>query len=125
MFTVNDTPGASAQVAAFRQRAGLAAMDASAYYLMCLRQTVLLGALLAWGEGYRQDALGREGERRAGRRPLDGCVAAPGLASYRPQLRELASCVGRVALLEQRRCSRHRALAGLGGGGGGVFVCFA
>ncbi|PSC76290.1 integral membrane Yip1-family isoform B [Micractinium conductrix] len=61
VFTVNDTPGASAQVAAFRQRAGLAAMDASAYYLMCLRQTVLLGALLAWGEGYRQDALGREG----------------------------------------------------------------
>ena len=63
VFAVGAGREAAERVRAFRERMGDAAMDAEPYHLMRQRQVALLTALLVWGDSYRMDVLGREGER--------------------------------------------------------------
>jgi hypothetical protein len=63
VFVVGEGREAARKVQAFREQMGDAVMDAAAYQLMRQRQVTLLTALLVWGDSYRMDVLGREGER--------------------------------------------------------------
>ena len=63
VFVVGQGRDAAQKVQAFRERMRDAVMDAAAYQLMRQRQMTLLTALLVWGDSYRMDVLGREGER--------------------------------------------------------------
>ncbi|KAL4442437.1 hypothetical protein ABPG77_005021 [Micractinium sp. CCAP 211/92] len=62
VYTTAADPAAQRRVAALRAKAGPAAMDAQVYFLMRQRQISILSALLAWGDSYRCDVLGRGGK---------------------------------------------------------------
>ncbi|KAL4442440.1 hypothetical protein ABPG77_005024 [Micractinium sp. CCAP 211/92] len=51
--------------ATLQVKAGAAAMDAEVYFLMRQRQVWILTMLLAWGDAYRREVLGRDGKTRA------------------------------------------------------------
>ncbi|KAL4442439.1 hypothetical protein ABPG77_005023 [Micractinium sp. CCAP 211/92] len=62
VYTPLADPAAQRRVDVQRAKAGPAAMDAQAYFLMRHRQVVMLTMLLAWGDSYQRNVLGRDGK---------------------------------------------------------------